>query len=216
MVAPRIPHIDLDGVEGVLLDLDGTLYAYEPCHQAGLDACAALDGQALEPEEFKLAYRKHRTMVTQRLQPQGSCRSRLLAFQSLFESLGCSQAFSLALEYERQYWSHFIDAMRLAPSADELLHRCRDAGIRCCVVTDMTAQIQIRKLAQLGISKKIDFLVTSEEAGAEKPDARIFELALEKLGVSPGRAVMIGDNQAKDIDGASAVGVAGYLVEGKT
>ena len=47
----------------------------------------------------------------------------------------------------------------------------------------MQARFQIKKLEKLKLSKKIDFLVTSEEVGVEKPDLRIFSSALAKLNI---------------------------------
>jgi putative hydrolase of the HAD superfamily len=43
--------------------------------------------------------------------------------------------------------------------------------------------------------------------GYEKPDPRIFHVALDKLGVAPERAVHVGDTACADIDGARAAGV---------
>ena len=50
-------------------------------------------------------------------------------------------------------------------------------------------------------------MVTSEEAGAEKPAARIFETALERAGARPEEAVMVGDDPETDIAGAAALGM---------
>jgi HAD superfamily hydrolase (TIGR01509 family) len=52
-----------------------------------------------------------------------------------------------------------------------------------------------------------EVVLTSAEAGAPKPEAPIFEEALERLGVSPTRALHVGDGQG-DRDGASAAGMA--------
>jgi putative hydrolase of the HAD superfamily len=76
----------------------------------------------------------------------------------------------------------------------------------------MTAAIQIRKLARIGATPYIAQLVTSEEIGAEKPDARMFRAALRKLGVAAEEAIMIGDNLQKDCLGAQAIGIRSYLI----
>ena len=55
----------------------------------------------------------------------------------------------------------------------------------------------------------MDFLVTSEEAGRDKPDSPIFELALKKAGCTPAEALMVGDNFTHDIIGAHRVGIDG-------
>ena len=53
----------------------------------------------------------------------------------------------------------------------------------------------------------IDVLVVSEEVGVSKPDPKIFEVALERLGISADKAVMIGDSWAADVAGALAADI---------
>jgi putative hydrolase of the HAD superfamily len=62
-------------------------------------------------------------------------------------------------------------------------------------------------LARLGMTERFVAILTSAEAGAEKPDPRIFGLALERLGVRPEEAVHVG-NEDVDRLGASAAGLA--------
>ena len=50
-------------------------------------------------------------------------------------------------------------------------------------------------------------MVTSEEVGVEKPEPAAFLTALERLGVSAGEAVFIGDNPDGDIRGAIGAGI---------
>ena len=71
----------------------------------------------------------------------------------------------------------------------------------------MTAHIQFRKLERLGISGYIDYMTTSEEAGVEKPDIRIFNMALNKLGLPPEEVMYIGDSYRKDVLGAKNTGI---------
>jgi 2-haloalkanoic acid dehalogenase type II len=54
---------------------------------------------------------------------------------------------------------------------------------------------------------KFDFVFTSEDAKANKPDRRIFELAQQKLCITPDRMVMVGDSLFDDISGALAQGM---------
>ena len=73
----------------------------------------------------------------------------------------------------------------------------------------MTAYVQYRKLKRMGVLQYMDFLVISEEAGAEKPTQRFFELCLKKAGCEPGECVFIGDSLKKDVTGAAKYGMAG-------
>lgn len=78
---------------------------------------------------------------------------------------------------------------------------------RICFVTDLTADVQFRKVMKLGLMKYASLMVSSEEAGREKPHPYIFLRALKKLETDPNSAVMIGDSFEKDIEGTLLVGL---------
>lgn len=59
----------------------------------------------------------------------------------------------------------------------------------------------------IGIGHYFDFAVTAAEAGAAKPDARIFQLALVKGQVRAEETVHVGDDPERDVIGAGAVGM---------
>lgn len=217
------PEVDFSGVRGVMLDLDNTLYAYNPVHQHALDMCAdrfAFDFGSISKAEFKICYRAHRDQVTKRLAPQGACRSRLLAFQGVFEELGIRKGWLLAKEYADLYWASFIRKMEIDPGAQRFLDACVESSVPICLVTDMEVDIQVLKLQRLGLEDRIDFVVSSHETGKEKPDAVIFAAAFDKLrklvpDLKVGECIMIGDSEEKDIGGAQHFGVEGYLVQCK-
>ena len=73
----------------------------------------------------------------------------------------------------------------------------------------MTAYIQYKKLESLGAAPYIDFMVSSEEAGVEKPHPHLFEICVEKAGVQAVECAFIGDNVRKDIEGAWESGMKG-------
>jgi putative hydrolase of the HAD superfamily len=67
----------------------------------------------------------------------------------------------------------------------------------------------------VGLAPYIDVLLTSEQAGAGKPDPRIFHLALRKAGAAVEDSLMIGDSAGNDMAGARRVGMdhAHYTAE---
>jgi FMN phosphatase YigB (HAD superfamily) len=205
-------HIELNNVKGVLLDLDNTLYSYEPSHNYAIKACYALFGTSLSFQDFSKLYREHRTHVTKSLSPQGACRSRLLAFQGLFEELEFSDAPSKALTFSDMYWDSFISSMRIFTEAKVFLEQCSKQNIPVCIVSDMLTHTQIRKLIALKIDTLITYLVTSELAGVEKPHPNIFKLALKKLGLGVQDVIMIGDHDIKDVKGAQDLGIKAYHI----
>ncbi|WP_176086412.1 HAD family hydrolase [Martelella sp. HB161492] len=205
--------IALEGVRGVLIDLDDTIYRYDPCHASALDAAFSRDNLGLSKDDYFNTYRACRTAVTKRLAGQGACRSRLFAFQMMCEDLNCRKPFEQAFTLDQVYWDTFLSVMTPHASALGFLARCKELQLPVCIVTDMTAHVQIRKIDRLGIGKFIDQLVTSEEVGAEKPDARMFSLALQKLGIDARDAIMLGDSFKKDVRGALSLGIRGYRVD---
>jgi putative hydrolase of the HAD superfamily len=65
-----------------------------------------------------------------------------------------------------------------------------------------------REQAAYGFHEMCDVIVYSHEVGLLKPDARIYDLVCDLLGVAPGEAILLDDVQ-QNIDGAKAVGMTG-------
>ena len=64
------------------------------------------------------------------------------------------------------------------------------------------------KCRAAGLDKLAGFIIVSEEAGYRKPDPRIFQDALEAIGLSSTEQIMfVGDNPEADIDGAKRFGM---------
>lgn len=202
--------------KGVLVDIDDTLYSYSTAHEVALNHVELYVRENLfsaqEFSNFKRDYRFYRDLVTQRLHSQGACRSRLFAFQKMFESAGLSNAYLSALLCDELYWKTLIAEAKPHPGAISFLQKCKRDEIVVCAVTDMLARFQILKLEKLKMTHLIDFLVTSEEVGVEKPDPKIFQAAIQKIKLDPCQLIMIGDSMTKDIEGAVNVGVQAYQV----
>lgn len=210
------PQVDLSGVKGVLLDIDNTLYTYQPCHTYALAVCEEkfrTKEPGITQGEFQALYQKARKRVNTDLISQGASHSRLLYFQKLFENYYHKTCFELTVAYDALYWDSFFEKMQLVPEAKAFFEDCKNKNVSICLITDLTAQIQYKKVLHLGIQDYIAYMVSSEEAGIEKPHPYMFKLALEKLNLSPNEVIMIGDNQKKDIAGAQQLDIKAYLVE---
>jgi len=66
---------------------------------------------------------------------------------------------------------------------------------------------------KLGLEPYLDFVVTSEEAGADKPDSPIFLAALDRARVNASEAVHVGDQYKLDVVGARRVGITPILID---
>jgi HAD superfamily hydrolase (TIGR01549 family) len=188
----------------VLFDLDNTLYAYDPAHAAGMAAtrkkACALVGCTVE--SFEQVFAEAKRDVKAQLGSNGASHSRLLYFHRMLEILGMKSQPLLALDLEQTYWRTFLGSAKLFPDTKEFLDELRTAGVATALVTDLTTQIQFRKLIYFGLDHSFDYVVTSEEAGSEKPTAAPFVLIRRKLGDLRGTIWMIGDNGHSDIAGA--------------
>ncbi len=83
---------------------------------------------------------------------------------------------------------------------------------RLALVTDGDPGLQREKVEASGLGAYLDAVVVSGEVGAGKPDRRMFEAALERLGVRAEAAVMVGDNPHRDVSGAQAAGIGGVWI----
>ncbi|MBX3100943.1 MAG: HAD family hydrolase [Bacteroidetes bacterium] len=201
----------MDKLRGILLDLDDTLYSYLPAHATGNTAAnrALMNQLGIPFEALREAYEQGRRQVHARLHGTASSHNRLLYYQQALEHLGV-KPYPLALLAYRTYWGAFCAAMQPFEGMYTKLAAWKTRGLRICLLTDLTADVQHLKIATLRLEGYLDALVTSEEVGAEKPDARMFEAALEKLGLTAGGVCMVGDNYDKDILGAHALGIPAW------
>jgi putative hydrolase of the HAD superfamily len=98
------------------------------------------------------------------------------------------------------------------PEAEAALALARDAGLFLGVISNSNGTVRAL-LGALGLARHLDVVVDSFEVGVEKPDPRIFALALARAGVEPAEAVYVGDLYSVDVRGARAAGVPGILLD---
>lgn len=194
--------------KAIVFDLDDTLYEYESLNREAIHivykhCCKQL---GISESSFETALHQAKQEVKKRLKDTASSHNRLLYFQKLLECLEVCPT-DLALVMYEIYWNHILDNMVLRDGAFELLTYCRQKQIKIGICTDLTAQIQHRKLKRLGIDKLIDAIVTSEEAGKEKPSEIIYQMILSKLTTAPKDTLFIGDSLEKDVEGPQRIGM---------
>ncbi|MBN8750760.1 MAG: HAD family hydrolase [Variovorax sp.] len=191
--------------DAVLFDTDNTLYPYDPSHHRAMEAVRSkvVRSMSISEATFDSAFAAARTEIKQRLKGTAASHNRLLYFQRMLELIGLGSQVLVALDLEQTYWRTFLSVAELFEGLKEFLDDLRLAGVPTAIVTDLTAQIQFRKIVYFGLDQYFDHIVTSEEAGFDKPNPGPFELAIQKMKVSSDAIVwMIGDNQAADIAGA--------------
>jgi putative hydrolase of the HAD superfamily len=91
------------------------------------------------------------------------------------------------------------------------LDRLRAAGIRTALVSDAGAD-DVESWERSPLRTRLDAIVFSYRMGFRKPDARIYEHALDSIGVRPDEAIFVGDGGSDEHRGARAVGMSTVLV----
>ena len=105
--------------------------------------------------------------------------------------------------------------LRLFPETMSTLIYLKSQGYHLGVISNGITIKQWEKLIRLGLHHFFDEIITSEEAGTEKPDERIFQQALDRMGCKAGNSIMIGNKFSEDILGAINIGMDAILVNSK-
>jgi HAD superfamily hydrolase (TIGR01549 family) len=94
----------------------------------------------------------------------------------------------------------------------EALDRLRAMGLKLVVVSNANGKLKAL-FARLGLARRFDVMLDSAEEGVEKPDPRIFELALERSGARREDTMHVGDLYHVDVEGARGVGLRAVLLD---
>lgn len=100
----------------------------------------------------------------------------------------------------------------LPPEIMPVLRNLKNSGYRLGVISNADAY-DILHWPESPLQEVFDTAVFSCEVGSLKPEARIFELALERLQVMPNEAVFAGDGGSDELYGAKRVGMTTVLME---
>lgn len=203
MIRRRVVTVLLDA-GGVLLDLD---YAFirrllEARHVAtSIDALSvsesvartAIDSRVREGGRTSEAWRDYFRILLTRVgtPPEGT--------EEVIDTLAeAHQRVGL--------WTVAIDG------AVDTVRALKDAGYRLGVVSNAEGRVE-RDLDGAGFAGLFETVVDSHVVGVEKPDPKIFHIALERMGVPAESAVFLGDVPAVDVAGARAAGLMALLLD---
>jgi putative hydrolase of the HAD superfamily len=112
----------------------------------------------------------------------------------------------LELHRQKHLWGE------MQPGTPEGLDRLREAGYRLGVVSNSDGRVE-EALAAAGIRDRFEVVIDSQLVGMEKPDPRIFALALERLGMASAEALYVGDTYEVDVIGARRAGLEVVLLD---
>jgi HAD superfamily hydrolase (TIGR01509 family) len=170
---------------GVLLDVDGTLVDTNYLHTLAWSRGLADLG------EWAPMHAIHRLV--------GMGGDQLVSRLLGQERAGASDA------WRRRYDELVAEAVPF-PGAADLVRRLRDLDIAVVAATSSPADLLEQHLEVAGVRDLIDCVVTADDVDDAKPDPAVFEVAMERGGVDPRRAIAVGDS-IWDVRAARAAGI---------
>lgn len=122
---------------------------------------------------------------------------KVLEHAGVSPSLATDAALAILREYHRSenLWEYVPDDVKPA------LRRLRDLGLTLVVVSNANGRLR-HLFDRLGLSGYFDVVLDSHDWGVEKPDARLFEIALQQSGSVRDTTAHVGDLYHIDVTGA--------------
>ena len=111
----------------------------------------------------------------------------------------------------KNLWESTLEKL---PYLDEVLTELKRRGYKLGVITNtVTSREEHVRLAlrKIDVEKYFDVIVTSVDVGFNKPDERIFKIALKALDVKPEESVMVGNRISSDVVGGNRIGMKTIL-----
>jgi len=221
----------------ILFDLDDTLVVEEASAEAAFFATCerAREKYGIDPNELHQSVRHHARQLWRASPTITYCRSiGISSWEGLWArflgddpNLAALRAW--APTYRREAWSRALVEHRVRdlPFAEGLADTFQDerrslhilfpdvepalkalqGNYKLALVSNGVSDLQWEKIKGANLSRYFDSVIISGEVGVGKPEPRIFELALECLGVCPEETVMVGNSLTRDIIGAQKAGI---------
>jgi putative hydrolase of the HAD superfamily len=206
-------------IKAVFFDLYHTLVTYDP-PQEELEVRALKElGIDADPEDFR------RPLVIADEYIYGEIARQPLSFRSPEEKLALYARYQeialreAGIEYDKklvlsvlgkaqQFKMNLVLFDDVAPALTDLKARGLILGLISNIEQDITDTLQRLKLPSW-----LSIIVTSLDAGANKPQPEIFQYALKEAGVPPSEAIYVGDQYQVDVLGAQGAGIKGILID---
>ena len=209
-------------IEAVWFDLDDTLFDHTYAVCCGLDAVRLECHLGGRPSsELAVHYnRALNSVYPAHLRGEfGFTEMRRRKLGLFYKSIGIAANEASPMEefhciYDMAYGTH----RRATEGSVEVLANLKGLGISLSILTNGKQADQEQKLRDIGLEWMIPNLMTSEEAGATKPDAKIYRWALERTSQVAGNVLMVGDNLENDVEAAlrSGLHAAYYAPDSKS
>ena len=132
---------------------------------------------------------------------------KVKVLESLFDEF--PPKYRLSRNYIQDFWNNnFPKCFSINQKTINIISTIK-SHIKVGIITNGSTQRQKAKIINTNLNRYFDTIIISEEAGFNKPDKRIFELALNKLNVQSEDVLFVGDELEKDIAGCQNANIKG-------
>ncbi len=209
-------------IEAVLFDMGDTLRRFEVGNRVMIDAVVRRihslidEHRHMRPDISKYLRTMRRAMLAAKIKSKLTRREIQVGavLRAVHHRLGIHQTEEQLEAYLTEGSEAVLEFIRDMPGATETLQQLREAGYKLGIVSNtMFPGNRLDKyLKQESLFEYFDVRIYSSEVGYMKPHRRIFEVAIEGLGVEPRRTVFVGDRLDNDVWGASRLGMQTILI----
>ena len=180
-------------IRAILFDLDGTLIdQFEPIHRSFSETLTMMGYPAPSYEEVKRAVGGASEATMRKLIGPDRVKEAVPIQRAIFER-------------------HMLEGVRTLPHTLDGLKKLSSAGISSAVLTNKHGPHARAACDFLNLSTFLKFTLGANDTDWKKPDPRLTNLAIKKLGSKPEETLYVGDSPY-DFETAKNAGLSCYLV----
>lgn len=195
--------------KAVLFDFGDTIASTVPPYSVRLAMSLRALGFSIEYDDFERAYVETDYEVYLAYKSQGAISNEDYIrwfFRILFDRFGINGKKRAVYDTMKKTLKQIPFTREPLPGAVELLESLKKSGLMLGIISNNDGKTEL-KCRELGILKYFDVIADSTALGLTKPDRRIFEHALGRLGIKPSQAIHVGDLWGADVMGGLEAGL---------
>jgi putative hydrolase of the HAD superfamily len=203
----------------IILDLDDTIINFTGmaeecwrviCHESSDEL--GVDGADLYAALMKERVAFWADPESNRMGRQNIPQASVMIVSRAFARLGVEREEQAAV-LARLYSERRHALVHVFPDSIDVLETLRARGHTLAMLTNGGTESQRGKIERFDLARHFDYIQVEGEFGHGKPDERVYRHVLERVGVTPAEAMMVGDDLERDVAGPQRAGIQGVWID---